>query len=204
MEKVLSRVKNIIFSPTSEWQVIKSEQTTIKDIIFGYVAILAAIAPVASLIGLGMVGLSLMGTPMRYPFGYLIPWAVISYIMSIIGVLIAGAVINTLAETFESRKDSVQALKVAAYSFTPAWVAGILNVFPALGVIVLLASLYGIYLLYLGLRPLMETPENKALGYTVASIIAIIIIVVIVNFVSSSIVGLFFFSGRPMMPMMPR
>lgn len=203
MEKVLSRVKNIILNPAAEWQVIKSEQTTTKDIIFGYVAPLAAITPIASAIGLGLMGISFIGKTMRYPLGYLIPWAVVSYIMNIVAVFVAAAVVNTLAETFESKRDMVQALKVVAYSFTPAWIAGILNVFPQLNVIGILASLYGIYLLYIGLRPLMETPESKALGYTVASIIAMIIIVIIVSFLSSMIVSLFFFSGRPVMPMMP-
>lgn len=203
MEKILTRVKNIILNPAGEWQAIKSEQTTTKDIILGYVAPLAAITPIAYAIGLGVVGMSFMGQTMRYPFGYLMPWAVVYYIMNIVGVFVGAAAVNTLAGTFESKRDVVQALKVVAYSFTPAWIAGILHVFPHLSVIVILASLYGIYLLYIGLRPLMETPESKALGYTVASIIAMIIIVIIVNFLSSTIVSLLFFSGRPVMPMMP-
>lgn len=201
MENILGRVKNIILSPKNEWQTIKMEQTTVKDIVLGYVAPLAAIPVVASVIGMGLVGLSFMGSTMRYPFSYLIPWAVISYIMSIVGVIVSGAIINTLAETFESKKNGIQALKVAAYSFTPAWVASILDVIPALGVISLLASLYGIYLLYLGLRPLMETPENRQVGYTVASIIAMIVVVIVVNIIASAISGIFFLPRGFMMPM---
>ncbi len=201
MENLLGRVKNIILSPRSEWQTIKMEQATVKDIVFSYIAPLAAIPVVASVIGMGLVGLSFMGSTMRYPFSYLIPWSILNYVLSIVGVLVSGAVINTLAETFESRKDSIQALKVAAYSFTPAWIASILNAVPVLGPLALLASLYGIYLLYLGLRPLMETPENKAVGYTVASIITIIIVVIVVNVIVSAISSLFFLPRGFMMPM---
>ncbi len=205
MEKLLSRVKNIVFSPKSEWQAIKAEQITVKDIIISYVAILAALSPVASIIGMGIVGFGFMGSTVRYPLSYLIAWGVIGYIMSIVGVIIAGAVINALAPTFASKKDSVQAVKVAAYSFTPAWVASILNVFPVLGILVLLMSLYGIYLLHAGLKPLMETPEDKAIGYTVVSIIAVIVIVILVNVLVSAVAGVFFFSGKMgMSPMMSR
>jgi hypothetical protein len=195
MEKLLSRVKNIIFRPKSEWQAIKAEQATIKDIIFNYVAILAAIPPAASIIGMGIVGFSFMGSTMRYPLSYLIVWGLIAYIMSIVSVLIAGAVINALAPTFASRKDNVRAVKVAAYSLTPAWIAGILNVVPVLGILVIFASLYGMYLLYAGLKPLMETPEDKAVGYSVVSIIAVIGIVMLVDVLVSAVAGIFFFSG---------
>lgn len=201
MENLLGRVKNIIMSPKSEWQAVKMEQTTVKDIVLGYIAPLAAIPVVASVIGMGLVGLSFMGSTMRYPLSYLIPWAILSYVQSIVGVIVSGAVINALAETFESRKNNIQALKVAAYSFTPAWVASILNAVPVLGPLALLASLYGIYLLYLGLRPLMETPENKAVGYTVASIITIIVVVIVVNVIASAISGILFLPRGFMMPM---
>lgn len=201
MEKLLSRVKGMIFSPGQEWQTVKSEQTTQANIIIGYVAPLAAIPVIASVIGMGLVGVSFMGSTLRYPMGYLISWAVVGYIMSIIGVVVSGAVINALAETFNSKKDSIQALKVVAYSLTPAWISGIFNIIPALSMFSLLASLYGIYLLYLGLRPLMEVPEDKAVGYTVASVIVIIIVVIMVNLITSAIAGLFFLPRGFMMPM---
>jgi hypothetical protein len=195
MEKLLSRVKNIILSPKSEWQAIKSEQTTVKDIMFNYVAILAAIPPIASIIGMGIVGFSFMGSALRYPLSYLIVWGIIAYIMSIVSVLVAGAVINALAPTFASRKDNVRAVQVAAYSLTPAWIAGIFNVVPVLGILVILASLYSMYLLYAGLKPLMETPEDKAVGYSVVSIIAVIVIIILVDVLVSAVAGIFFFTG---------
>ena len=203
MEKLLGRVKNILLSPKSEWEVIKSETSSVKDIIFNYVVILAAIPVVASIIGKGIVGFSFMGATMRYPLSYLLLWGLLGYVMSIIGIVVAGAVINTMAPTFESRKDNAQALKVAAYAYTPVWIVGILNIIPMLGLIVLLASLYGIYVLYLGLAPLMETPESKALGYTVVTIIAMIAIAIIINVLVSVIAGIFIFSGgHGMSPMM--
>jgi hypothetical protein len=188
MEKLLSRVRNIVFSPKSEWQAIKAEQTTVKDIIFNYVAILAAIPAAASFIGLAVVGFSFMHTVTRYPVFISLLWGVFSYIFSIFAVMVSAAIINALAPAFESAKDYLKALKVVSYAYTPVWIAGALNVVPALYWLMLIMSLYSIYLLYLGLSPIMGTSQNKALGYTVVSIIVIIAVEIITSFLAVKII----------------
>ncbi|MFA5083285.1 MAG: YIP1 family protein, partial [Hydrogenophilaceae bacterium] len=80
--------------------------------------------------------------------------------------------------------------KAAAYSFTPAWLAGVLNLIPSLGVLVLLASLYGIYLLYLGLPVLMKAPEDKALPYTVIVVVCAIVVGVLIGVVAGLFGGM--------------
>ena len=82
----------------------------------------------------------------------------------------------------------MQALKVAAYSSTAAWLAGIFILIPALGFLQIL-GLYSLYLLYLGLPRLMKTPEDKALVYT-----AIVIVAAFVIFAVIGAVGSFFIS----------
>jgi hypothetical protein len=53
----------------------------------------------------------------------------------------------------------------------------VLNIVPYLGILVLLAGLFGLYLLYLGFEtPMMETPKEKVLGYFVISIIVVIVL----------------------------
>ncbi len=188
MEKLLNRVKNIIFSPKSEWQAIKAEQTTVKDIIFNYVAILAVLPAAATFIGLAVVGFSFMHTITHYPLGISLLWSVLSYTFSIIAVIVSAAIINALASVFGSAKDYVRALKVVSYSYTPAWIAGVFNAIPALYWLMLIISLYSIYLLYLGLSPLMGTSQNKALGYTVVSIIVIIAVDIVTSFLVMRII----------------
>lgn len=197
MEKLLNRVKNMILSPRSEWQAVQAEQTTAKGIIFSYVAILAAVATVASILGLGIFGIHIMGKTVRYAFGGLLVFGLVQYVLTIVGVVVAGAVINALAPSFDSKQDSVHALKVAAYSLTPWFVASILNIIPDLRVIVDLASLYGIYLIYLGLGPLMATPENKTIGYTVVSIIVMVVVLILVYVIAGGIGALLLLSGLP-------
>ena len=56
--------------------------------------------------------------------------------------------------------------KTAAYAFTPGWLASLFVLIGGLGALLpLLAGLYGIYLLYLGLPTMMKCPQDKAFGY---------------------------------------
>src|SRR5205823_4764202 len=94
-----------------------------------------------------------------------------------------------LAPTFGAEKNSARAMKVAVYSFTPAWVAGVLQIIPALGVLAILGALYGLYLLYLGLPALMKAPQEKAAGYTIVTVIAAVVVMVVVTSVGALVVG---------------
>ena len=162
---MVDRVKNICLSPTSEWAVIAEEETTTQALLTGYVAPLAAIGAVAGFIGGSIIGRTLpfVGT-YRMPFFAGIGAAIFGFVMAIVMVFVLSLAIDALAPTFDAEKNASQALKIAAYSQTPAWVAGALQILPALGVLSFLAGLYGIYLLYLGLPRLMKCPEGKAVG----------------------------------------
>jgi hypothetical protein len=159
-------------------------------LIAGYVVPLAAVGAVAGLVGGSLVGRTLpfVGT-YRVPLTVGILAAVFAFVMAIVGIVILSLVINALAPSFGGEKNSAQALKVAVYSYTPAWVAGVLNILPTLGVLVLLAALYGLYLLYLGLPRLMKCPQDKAVGYTAVVVVCAIVITVVVGAVGGVIVG---------------
>jgi hypothetical protein len=187
---LIQRAKNICLSPASEWAAIASEPTSAMNLITGYVAPLAAIGAVAGLIGGSLVGRTLpfVGT-YRVPFGAGLAAAVFAFVMAVVGVLILSLIINALAPRFGGEKDSTQALKVAVYSYTPAWIAAVLQILPALGMLVMLAALYGLYLLYLGLPRLMKCPPEKAGGYTAVVVVCAIVISVVVAGVGATIVG---------------
>jgi Yip1-like protein len=82
-------------------------------------------------------------------------------------------------------------LKVAVYSYTPAWIAGVFRLFPLMGILALFGALYGLYLLYLGLPRLMKCPQEKAVGYTAVVVIAAIV----VSVVTAAIGGIFIGAG---------
>ena len=195
---LMERAKNILLQPKTEWPVIESEQATTGSLYTGYVIPLAAIAPVANIIGWSVFGyhVPFVGA-IRYPIGVSVRNAIVVYVLGLVSVFVLGLIIDALAPTFGGQKNHVQALKVATYSYTAAWVGGIFNLIPAIALLGLLAALYSFYLLYLGLPVLMKAPEDKAVGYTAV----VIIVAIVLYFVIGAIVAQF--AWRPAAMGMP-
>ena len=187
---IVERAKNICLSPATEWPVIAAEPTTTGTLITGYVAPLAAIGAVAGFLGGSIIGQTLpfLGT-YRSSFATGLVVALFTFCMAIVSVFLVSLVINALAPTFGGQQDSIQALKVAVYSYTPAWIAGALRIVPLLGVFAIFAALYGLYLLFLGLPRLMKCPEDKALGYTAVVVVCAIVLSLVVGSIGAVVAG---------------
>jgi len=175
---LVDRAKNIILTPKTEWAVVASEEPNVAQIFSGYVLPLVLIPSIASLLGFGLIGRG-FGASLRWG----IATAMIQFISAFLGVFITAFVADFLAPNFASQKNLGRAVQLVAYSYTPAWVAGIFLLFPMLGILATVAALYGIYLLYLGLPYMMKTPQDKAVIY----LIALIVVVIVVYFVISAI-----------------
>lgn len=186
---LVDRVKNILLSPTQEWGVIDGEAATVAGLYTGYIIPLAAIPPICQAIGYSVLGIRLpfVGT-WRTPIGSAVTSAVVTYVLTLVGVYVIGLIIDNLAPTFGGTRNAVQALKVATYSYTPAWVCGIFALIPGLRFLGIL-GLYSLYLLYLGLPVLMKSPKEKALSYTAVVIIVGIIISVVIGVVAGRFIG---------------
>jgi Yip1 domain len=193
---LMARAKNILLQPKTEWPVIAGEQATTGSLYTGYIIPLAAIGPIASIIGWSVFGFSVpfVGS-IRYPIGISVRNGVVIYALSLVGVFVLALIIDALAPTFGGQKNQIQALKTSAYSYTAAWVAGIFNLIPSIALLGLLAALYSCYLLFLGLPVLMKAPEDKAVGYTAV----VIIVAIVLYFVIGAVVAQF--AWRPGMGM---
>src|SRR5438132_8014042 len=147
--RLIDRAKNIIVTPKTEWDVIAAETTPPAALVTGYVLPLAAVAAIAGFIGMCFVGITmpLMGT-VRISVLWGLVSLVYTLVMAVVMVFVLGFIIDVLAPTFGAQKNLNQAIKVAAYSFTPVWVASIVKIIPILGVIVIIAAIYAIYVLY--------------------------------------------------------
>jgi hypothetical protein len=164
---IVSRVKNILLQPASEWRVIDGESGDAGYLFKNYVAILAAIPAVCGFIGSVMIGGSLF-------FGLIS--AIVGYLLAFGGVYLLAFMVDTLAPNFGGTKSLPSALKLIVYSSTAAWVGGIFSLIPALAILSLLCGLYSLYLLYLGIPVLMRAPADKALVYTIVVVVCAIIV----------------------------
>jgi hypothetical protein len=164
--------------------VIDVEPTTPAALYTGYVMPLAAIGPVAQVIGYTLFGIPVpfLGT-YRVPIGSAITTAIVSYILTLIGTYLLGLIIDGLGPTFGAQRNQIQGLKVAAYASTAAWLAGVFALVPSLRPLHIL-GLYSVYLLYLGLPTLMKAPRDKAMGYTAVVILASIVLFMLIGFIA--------------------
>jgi Yip1-like protein len=178
---LLERAKRILLSPRTEWQVIDAEPTSAAQLYTSYILPLAAIGPVAQIIGYSVFGVPVpfMGT-YRVPIGSAVMSALVSYILVLAATYALALVIDGLAPTFNGQRSQIQALKVAAYSSTASWVAGIFLLVPQLRVLTIL-GLYSLYLLYLGLPVLMKSPREKSAAYTGVVVVAAIVLFLLVG-----------------------
>ena len=139
---LVERAKNILVAPKTEWPVIDTEPATIGGIYRNYVLVLAAIPVICALIGSALVGYSVMGVAFRVPIVSALSSAIVTYILSLIGVYVLGVIVDALAPSFGGTRNPVQGFKVAAYSNTAGWAAGILTIVPQLSPIAMLLSFY--------------------------------------------------------------
>ncbi len=190
---LFEKVKEILLQPKAAWLKIKREPTSALQVLITYAMPLALLPVVFGMLGLSMIGhrygFGPVGGIFRIPITYSLIWAIVSYVLTLVGLFIEGLVINALAPSFGSKKHLTNAFKLAVYAYTPAFIAGILSIIPALSVLVFLLSLYGIYLLFLGFPVMMETPDDKVLLYLIVTIIVIIVIFAIISAVSGAILS---------------
>ena len=92
-------------------------------------------------------------------------------------------IIDALAPTFLARKNQENAMKLAVYSLTPTWLAGVFALIPGLGFLRIL-GLYSLYVFWLGLPVLMRPPPDKTAPYAIATVLCGIVLWVVVTAVT--------------------
>lgn len=182
---IIDRVKNILITPKTEWQVINEETATPQSLLMGYVLPLAVIASLGSL----LKGFLFAGT---LGLKYFIILAVIAFISTVLAYYITVIVVDILAPSFASEKNMGKSAQLVAYSATPSYIGALLSFIPVLGWLLPLAAwVYGIYLMYLGIGPLKKTPEDKKVVYMVVAYLVMIAI----YFILAAVLGAVLFAA---------
>lgn len=183
---LIERAKNILISPAKEWDVIAGEEPDVNKIFTGYVIPLAGAAAAAAFIGYGLIGFNMLG----YRMGG-IDWglyqALVSFIVSVCSVFLTAFVIDALAPSFGSEKNFGRSFQLVAYSYTAGWIGGLFQILPVIAFLGTILSLYGLYILYIGMPKLKYTPADKHIGYFVVTLIVLIAVYIVIGLILSAI-----------------
>lgn len=123
--ELLKRVKAILLTPHAEWPVIAQEKGAGAALFLRYVAILALVPALARFIGAALIG-------WYAPILSSLAGALVAYVSGFAVVYVLALIIDALAPQFGGRKDLAGALRLAVYSYTPVWLAGIFLLVPGL------------------------------------------------------------------------
>ena len=175
---LFARAINILTKPRSEWDVIAAESATTPGLILGYAAVLAAVPAIARVVS-GLMPHCFFGVCYTPNPIFVVIGAVVYYALAVAGVFVIGLIIEALAPNFGGEKNQVQAMKVAVYSWTAAWLSGIFVIIPWVGWLLTLVGLYSLFLLYLGLKQVMRSPDDKAVIYTVVVVVLAILFFIV-------------------------
>ena len=185
---IVDRVRGILLKPADEWAIIAKEPATVSGLFTGYAMILAALPAIATILASGVLGVGsdamamagmstgLVDTIIRTALGYAVGLGML-YVMALI--------VNAVSPSFNGKSDLVQSLKLMTYASTPSWVIGIVTPFLAAApLIVLLISIgtlgFIVYLIYLGLKPVLAVPQEKVAGFTVVIVLVYVVMVIVV------------------------
>ena len=157
---LVDRIKGILMEPRNEWIKIAAEPATVQSLYTGWIMILAAVAPVAVLLS-----------------AHSVQFAIAQYVLSLIITFVLALIVDALAPTFGGTKDFVASLKLTAYSYTAAWLAGIFVLLGMLGSLLsLVATVYAFYTFYLGAPVLKKATPEKAVQFTLLIVLCGIVL----------------------------
>jgi len=183
---IITRAKNILLTPATEWGVISGETETPGSLLGKYVLPMSLIPAVATFIGWGVIGMN-VGFVRIGSIQWGLSMGIQSFLSSILGYYLCTYIIDALAPSFGSEKNIGRSAQLVAYSYTASWVAGIFMILPSLSILGIL-GLYGIYLFYLGIPVMKKTPEDKRIGYLLVSALVIIVVFIVVGLILTRII----------------
>jgi Yip1 domain len=197
--RIIQRARAILLTPRTEWPVIAAEPATVQDLYRDYILALAAIAPICRFIKTCLIGYGWHGFRVyRLGISAGLAEAIVGYVMALVAVYALALVIDALASNFGGQPNRLQALKVTAYSFTAAWIAGVAQLLPDFdgpgtlglhGLIGLAGTGYSVYLLYLGLPATMRAPAERVAAYTAIAVVVALVMAWLIGLITGAAAG---------------
>ncbi len=168
----IQHIIGLFTDPTREWEKIREQYQSGSGSPVGHVLILALIPAISGYIGTTQVGWRIgVGEPIRITGESALSIAIIYYLALLVGIFSVGWVIHLLGKAYEVVKPLPLCIALAAYTATPLFLIGLMQVYPVLWLNMLMglpALAYTVYLLYSGLPIMMQIPAERGFLYSSA------------------------------------
>ena len=169
---VLQHVWGLFTNPKREWESIRDDKCTIGKCYAVHVLLLAAIPAISGFIGTTQFGWQIgIGDPIKLTLESAGMIAVLYYLAMLVGVYSIGWMIHWMAGTYGASPMLSQCVVLAAYTATPLFLIGLMELYPVLWlnmVVGIVALCYSVYLLYTGVPVMMGISEDRGFLFSSA------------------------------------
>ncbi len=185
-----SRSLQALASPRAAWQAIAASRPSLARTLTTHTLPLALIAPVCWYYGVTQVGWTIgHGETWRLTAASALPLCAMFYAAIIAGVLVLGAMVRWMADTYGSQAQLADGVTLISVTATPFYLAGFMGLAPALWfdiVVGTAVACWCIYLLYVGTPVMLRVREE--LGFLYASAVFAVALVGFVALLGATVV----------------
>ena len=186
---ILDHTLGIMLHPDREWQAIRKEKHSFKQVFLSHVPFLALIPTISFFIGVTQVGWSFGGgDPVKLTVLSALELCGLTYFALLIGVYCLGEFINWMARTYGVKDDAerrhYEGTALAVYVTTPVFLVGIFGLYPDLwlnAAVTMIAGAYAVYLIYEGIPILMNISKEQAFMYASSVVTIGLVMMVLVR-----------------------
>lgn len=174
-EYVKETASGIIMERERFWKNLKPSDF---GTLLGYLLVLAILPFIGTLLLSLVFGyrIPFFGT-ITLPLSLALAAAVKAYVLAVISPFIGGFVMNIVAEALKYPSSSEKYITLTVYAATPAIISQFLVFVPFIGgVIIFLASIFSLYLIWLGLREFIKLDSSQALILLIVYFIVLLIV----------------------------
>ena len=169
---VLKHIWGLFVNPKREWVSIRDDECTLGKCYAVHVMILAAIPAISGFIGTTQFGWQIgAGDPVKLTLESAGMISILYYFAMLVGVFAIGWMIHWMGSTYGVDVALSQCVVLAAYTATPLFLIGLMELYPVLWINMVVgipALAYTVYLLYTGVPVMMGISEDRGFLFSSA------------------------------------
>ena len=169
---VLKHIWGLFVNPKREWVSIRNDECTVGKCYALHVMLLAAIPAISGFIGTTQFGWQIgAGDPVKLTLESAGLISIMYYFAMLVGVYAIGWMIHWMGKTYDADVPLAQCVVLAAYTATPLFLIGIMELYPVLWlnmVVGIVALAYTVFLLYSGVPIMMDISEDRGFLFSSA------------------------------------
>jgi len=177
IQKLYRRSASLITTPGSEWGIIAGEDLTVREIKRKILLPYALVIGIFTFFG---TLFSYLHSPIFTSF-YLLINAAIEFIIVYLYTIFSSWILFKLAANIDEANSKRKVFTIVTYSNIPVYVLiAITKLLPTL-MVILIASVYSVYLFWKGMPVVLKIPENRKRQFLALSVILNIMVYVILS-----------------------